>query len=233
MNNYQKTQSAEKQLRADVEKLSSQLRAVGSAPLSGLPLPDDCSKTQANDHLGAAPNHSFVRAHRQRNCVACGTNLRGLLEGTPDAQYNRRLTERLKATMAPTWGDRPTYMIEPTIRVTTEAGRSHPRLPEVVYHLWLESDPIGEACASSLIVLWFGSLQHEGAAAEILTPILNDVPVGRGRCRLQFLMITIGRMTAPTRRSWASRMTLVVHHVAVPFMVTINKWDRKRDVPTY
>ena len=100
-----------------------------------------------------------------------------LLGGTPDSKYNELIIERARCRMMPVWGERPTYVVPPMVRIITEAGRTYPRLPEVQYHVWLESEPLSEHwCGSQLVVICFGPPQHQAPVAEILGPLLRDVP---------------------------------------------------------
>jgi hypothetical protein len=79
--------------------------------------------------------------------------------------------------MTPIWGDRPTYVVPPAIRLITEVGRTYLRLPELIYHLWLTSEPIGaDWCASELVVLYFGPPQYNIPIGDIVGQALRDIP---------------------------------------------------------
>lgn len=101
----------------------------------------------------------------------------GLLEGSPDPEYNQWRVQREVRAPLPIWGERPTYVCTPTMRRVTEAGRSYDRLPELCYHAWLSSHPIDPSQdGSELVAIWFGPREPDVPLREIVTRALEHIP---------------------------------------------------------
>jgi hypothetical protein len=101
----------------------------------------------------------------------------GLLEGAPDADYNRRVLASARERVTRLWGDRPTYLIDPEPHSEFLTGRVCVRLPEITYHAWLESGPIDQVFAySELVVSWFGPYAGETPIPKLVHQAIRDLP---------------------------------------------------------
>lgn len=103
-----------------------------------------------------------------------------LVDGIPDAKYNEKILARKRQHLEKVWGQRPTHLISPetrTVEVKSLFAERGIYLPEITYHAWLTSDPIGgESCGSELVVVWF---EHKAAGTGVLGVVeraVRDLP---------------------------------------------------------